>query len=67
MDEIKIAWQYGKEKGTVSASIPPSGDGKIRIPIANPDKANELYLSFTDPRGFVVDEYLIPVGEQKTK
>ena len=65
MDEIKIAWQYGKEKGTVSASIPPSGDGKIRIPIANPDKANELYLSFTDPRGFVVDEYLIPVGEQK--
>lgn len=33
--------------------------------IANPDKANELYLSFTDPRGFVVDEYLIPVGEQK--
>ena len=65
MDEIKIAYQYGEEQGTVSASISPSEDGRIRIPIANPDKANELYLSFTDPRGFIVDEYLIPVGEQK--
>lgn len=34
--------------------------GQIRIPIENPDKANELYLSFTDPRGFVADEYIIP-------
>lgn len=27
-------------------------------------KANELYLSFADPRGFTADEYLIPVGRQ---
>ena len=32
--------------------------------LAHPEKANELYLSFADPRGFTADEYLIPVGRQ---
>ena len=64
MNEVKIAYRYGDEKGIVSAAIPPAGKGEISIAIEHPEKANELYLSFTDPRGFVVDEYLIPVGKQ---
>lgn len=64
MSELKITYRYGNERGIVSATISPAGRGKIRIPIENPEVANELYLSFTDPRGFVADEYMIPVGKQ---
>lgn len=62
--ELKIRWKYGEEQGISFASIRPGENGQIRIPIENPDKSNELYLSFTDPRGFVADEYIIPVGKQ---
>ena len=64
MNELKIAYKYGSEQGILSASIPPSGQGEISIDIRQPEQANELYLSFVDPRGFVADEYLIPVGKQ---
>ena len=64
LNEVKIAYRYGKERGVVSISLSPKSSGKIIIPIKNPSAANELYLSFTDPRGFVADEYMIPVGEQ---
>lgn len=64
MDQLKIAYKYGNEQGMASACIPPAGRGTVSISIQHPEKANELYLSFTDPRGFVADEYLIPVGKQ---
>lgn len=64
MSELKIAYRYGTEQGIVFASVSPAGQGKISIPVAQPEGANELYLSFTDPRGFVADEYVIPVGKQ---
>lgn len=64
MNELKINWLYGKEKGSAFVSIKPGEKGQLRIEIAHPDEANELYLSFADPRGFVADEYRIPVGKQ---
>lgn len=64
LDELKIDWRYGEEEGRVMAAIAPGEKGVVRIPVAYPDSADALYLSFTDPRGFVADEYLIPVGEQ---
>lgn len=64
LNELYINYKYGDEQGVVSVDIPASQSGTITIDIANPEKANELYLSFTDPRGFVADEYLIPVGKQ---
>lgn len=63
-NELKIAYRYGEEQGFVSTSIPPKGTGKLRIPVRQPETTGELYLSFTDPRGFIADEYLIPVGKQ---
>ena len=56
MDQLKISYRYGNEWGTVFASISPGESGKLRVAIKHPEKANELYLSFTDPRGFVADE-----------
>ena len=64
LNEVKVSYRYGEEKGVLTVSIDPAAQGKIVIPIKNPSAANELYLSFTDPRGFVADEYLIPVGKQ---
>lgn len=63
-NELQLNWKYGDEQGVSFASIRPGESGQIRIPIMNPDQANELYLSFTDPRGFIADEYIIPVGKQ---
>lgn len=63
-NELRINWKYGKEQGVSFVSIQPGERGQIHIPIGNPNEANELYLSFTDPRGFVADEYIIPVGKQ---
>lgn len=63
-NELSIRWQYGNEQGVSFATIEPGQKGQIHIPIANPDQANELYLSFADPRGFMADEFVIPVGKQ---
>ena len=35
------------------------------VEVSDPSASNQLSLEFVDPRGFVADEYLIPVGEQK--
>lgn len=64
-NDLKIRYRYGKETGVVNCDLTNGQQGEIRIPIAHPEAANELYLSFTDPRGFVADEYLIPVGKQE--
>ena len=64
LDELRITWTYGEEKGTAFADLEPGEKGQLRIRLAHPEKANELYLSFADPRGFTADEYLIPVGRQ---
>ena len=64
LNEVKINYRYGNELGVLTVSVPPRGRGQITVPIQHPSAANELYLSFTDPRGFVADEYLIPVGRQ---
>lgn len=63
--DLKIRYRYGNETGAVCTAIAPGQTGEIKIPVAHPEEANELYLSFTDPRGFVADEYLIPVGKQE--
>lgn len=62
--ELEINWQYGNESGTSFINLAPGKQGKLSIPIANPEEANELYISFNDRRGFIADEYNIPVGKQ---
>lgn len=64
LNELQIRWQYGDEKGNACADLEPGKKGELRIRLTYPEKANELYLSFLDPRGFTADEFLIPVGKQ---
>lgn len=63
-NELTLEWKYGKECGRTRAQLQPGQKGQIHIEVQNPESGNQLYLSFRDPRGVVIDEYLIPVGEQ---
>lgn len=64
LNELNISYRYGSHKGTATADIAPGAHGTITLNVPHPMAGNELYIAFTDPRGFVADEYLIPVGKQ---
>ena len=64
LNELRINWQFGDEKGVAFVDCPAGQNGQFTIDVQHPEQANGLYLSFVDPRGFVADEYRIPVGEQ---
>lgn len=64
LNELQVNWVYGEEKGSIFVDLEPCEKGQLRVRPVHPEKANELYLSFVDPRGFTADEYLIPVGRQ---
>ena len=63
-NELKIQWKFGNESGISVLNINPKEQGDLVIPVKDPTAANELALTFTDHRGFVADEYVIPVGAQ---
>lgn len=65
LNELKIRWTYGKESGMSVLDVAPQGRGQLVVEVSDPSASNQLSLEFVDPRGFVADEYLIPVGEQK--
>lgn len=64
LNELQVNWVYGEEKGSIFVNLEPGEKGQLCVRPVHPEKANELYLSFVDPRGFTADEYLIPVGRQ---
>lgn len=64
LSELKVYWIFGNENGSTNLTACPGETGTINIGIANPESAETLSLKFIDPRGFVVDRYIIPVGEQ---
>lgn len=63
-NELTLEWKYGTECGRTREQLQPGQKGQIHIEVQNPESGNQLYLSFRDPRGVMIDEYLIPVGEQ---
>lgn len=64
LNKVEISYRYGKETGSTHISAAPGEKTRFAINVSRPMEANSLYLSFTDPRGFVVNECLIPVGAQ---
>ncbi len=62
LKEMKIAWKLGGQMGEVVADIPPRSQGVIRIWLSAATRTSDkLELTFTDPRGFVVDQFSLPV------
>lgn len=63
-NELRIEWQYGTEKGVSFIELAPSCKGELKINIKNPKGDNKLHIKFIDPKGFLTNEYVIPVGDQ---
>lgn len=63
-NELRVTWSYGTESGRIFTDLAPGQRGKMVVKVANPQAANELCVTFYDPRGFAADEYVIPVGRQ---
>ena len=64
LNELKINWRYGDETGVANVDCQPGDSTLFSIVVDNPKATNELLLDIIDPRGFNVDTYRIPVGEQ---
>lgn len=64
LSELKINWRFGEENGYATLTARPGEKGLLKITVNQPQNAQSLFLRFIDPRGFEVDSYIIPVGEQ---
>lgn len=38
LDELRITWTYGEEKGTAFADLEPGEKGQLRIRLAHPER-----------------------------
>lgn len=63
-NELEISYKFADQQGQLIVDLVPGSQSTLMIPIDEPEAANSLYLTFRDPKGFIVDEYIIPVGEQ---
>ncbi|NWK54954.1 glycoside hydrolase family 2 [Verrucomicrobiaceae bacterium N1E253] len=64
VNELKIQWSTGEKKGTTTADIAPRSKGKLSIDTPLND-GDELTLSFYSPKGYLIDQFDIPVGKAK--
>ena len=64
LNETLVRWHFAGAQGTVTADVAPGSTGTLAIVTGCPAQAGQLRLEVIDPRGFVADEYLIPVGPQ---
>ena len=64
LKNTKVVWSYAGETGSIFPNIEPGAKGKIKINVKNIATNKSLKLVFFDPRGFLADEFIIPVGEQ---
>jgi len=62
MDEMKVGWKVGRQSGDTAVSLAPRAKGTLRIVLKKTAAAGDkLELTFTDPRGFVADQFCIPL------
>ncbi|MCK0158258.1 hypothetical protein MWU65_13770 [Cellulophaga sp. F20128] len=64
LKSAKIVWSYGDEAGMVFPDINPGQTGYTTIKVEKLLKNEKLNLKIYDPRGFLADEFVIPVGKQ---
>ncbi len=65
LNRLEIKWRSGDESGELSANIGPHETGFLEIKTARKLGSNEkLELEFVDPRGFMVDNFILPIHPQ---
>lgn len=66
LNEVRIDWQLGEEKGSAAARIPARSAGELVLTHkSKPAAGQQLRLTFIDPRGFVCEAVELPVGQVK--
>lgn len=64
LNEVKIQWSLGRERGVAVASARPRTSGELKVGAGVNAKAGQtLRLQFTDPRSFICEEVELPVGK----
>ncbi len=63
INELKIVWSLGSQSGTTTANIAPHHSGVLNIFITSNNHlaGQKLSLKVYSPRGFLIDDYLLPV------
>jgi beta-galactosidase len=62
LQEMKIDWKLGSQSGKAVADIPPATKGSLTIMLnEDPAPGDRLELNFHDPRGFIADQFSLPV------
>lgn len=68
MNEMKVAWKVGKQSGKTTASLAPRAKGTLHIGLKTAPKAGDsLELTFADPRGFVADQFCLPLASAESR
>jgi len=61
--ELRIEWQLGTRKGTLTASVAPRSAGELAIDAGAPKAGDVLSIDFRDAKGQMVDSYRLPLGK----
>jgi len=62
MSEMRIGWKVGGLSGAVAPGLAPRSQGVFRIALNEaPGAGAHLELTFSDPRGFVADQFRLPL------
>lgn len=64
LNELAIKWKFKDKYGIERFDLKPNQVGNLAIETGLHNENGVLELQFVDPRGFVADEFLIPVGKQ---
>jgi hypothetical protein len=62
LSTLECRWKLGDESGTVRADVPSRQRGQLVIELPRKPAGDTLELSFHDPRGFVTNEFRLPLG-----
>lgn len=64
VNELKVKWALGNKNGTATANIAAHSEGKLTINTPVKD-GQELSVSFYSSKGYLIDQFDIPVGKTK--
>ena len=62
LSELITEWSLGGRSGRLDPNVPQRSRSYLEVPYTAGDTSTELRLRFLDRRGFLVDEYRLPVG-----
>jgi len=66
LSDLTFAWETGKHKGRVKASLPPGSKGEMEIPIpAGTAEGERVILRVTDSAGKLVNAVAVRLGKEK--